>query len=61
MEDLLKTGKVKTIGVSNFSQKKLEEEILPYATVVPAVNQVGSFYFFHEFVRESLRVLIRLA
>ena len=41
MEDLLKTGKVKSIGVSNFSQKKLEEEILPYATVVPAVDQVG--------------------
>lgn len=40
MEDLLKTGKVKSIGVSNFSQKKLEEEILPYATVVPAVDQV---------------------
>ena len=42
MEDLLKTGKVKSIGVSNFSQKKLEEEILPYATVVPAVDQVGA-------------------
>ena len=41
MEDLLKTGKVKSIGVSNFSRKKLEEEILPYATVVPAVDQVG--------------------
>ena len=41
MEDLLKTGKVKSIGVSNFSQKKLEEEILPYATVIPAVDQVG--------------------
>ena len=40
MEDLLKTGKVKSIGVSNFSQKKLEEEILPYATVIPAVDQV---------------------
>ena len=47
MEDLLKTGKVKSIGVSNFSQKKLEEEILPYATVVPAVNQVGFFELFH--------------
>ena len=42
MEDLLKTGKVKTIGVSNFSQKMLEEEILPYATVIPAVNQVST-------------------
>lgn len=42
MEDLLKAGKAKSIGVSNFSQKKLEEEILPYATVIPAVDQVGS-------------------
>jgi len=40
MEDLLKTGKIKSIGVSNFSQKKLEEELLPYATVVPAVDQL---------------------
>ena len=45
MEDLLKTGKVKTIGVSNFSQKMLEEEILPYATVIPAVNQVRILQF----------------
>jgi len=40
MEDLLETGKVKSIGVSNFSQKMLEEEILPHATVVPAVDQL---------------------
>ncbi|KAJ3491286.1 hypothetical protein NLI96_g790 [Meripilus lineatus] len=31
--------KVRAIGVSNFSQKKLEE-ILPTATIVPAVNQL---------------------
>ena len=42
MEDLLKAGKVKIIGVSNFPQKKLEEDILPYAAVVPAVDQVGA-------------------
>ena len=41
MEDLLAIGKVKSIGVSNFSQKKLEEELLPFVTVVPAVDQVG--------------------
>jgi glycerol 2-dehydrogenase (NADP+) len=35
----LPPGKVKAIGVSNFSEKKLEE-ILPSATVVPAVNQL---------------------
>jgi glycerol 2-dehydrogenase (NADP+) len=39
MEDVLKKGKVKSIGVSNFSQKKLEE-ILPTAEVIPAVNQL---------------------
>lgn len=32
-------GRVKAIGVSNFSQPQLEE-LLSYATVMPAVNQV---------------------
>lgn len=32
-------GKVKTIGISNFSVKKIEE-ILPSAEIIPAVNQV---------------------
>ena len=35
------TGKVRSIGVSNFSQKKLEE-ILPTAEIIPAVDQVRS-------------------
>lgn len=41
MEALLaaEPGRVKAIGVSNFSQPQLEE-LLAYATVVPAVNQV---------------------
>jgi glycerol 2-dehydrogenase (NADP+) len=39
MEGLVKKGKVRSIGVSNFSQMKLEE-ILPTATIVPAVNQL---------------------
>ncbi|GBE80940.1 Aldo/keto reductase [Sparassis latifolia] len=39
MEILLETGKVKSIGVSNFSVKTLNE-ILPHATVIPATNQV---------------------
>ncbi|KAG8826423.1 hypothetical protein FRC17_008257 [Serendipita sp. 399] len=39
MEKLLQTGKVKTIGVSNFSVKTLEI-LLPKANVVPAVNQI---------------------
>lgn len=33
-------GKVRSIGVSNFSQMKLEE-ILPAASIVPVVNQVS--------------------
>jgi len=39
MEKLLDTGKVKAIGVSNFSIKTLSD-LLPHAKVVPAVNQV---------------------
>ncbi|EIN03934.1 Aldo/keto reductase [Punctularia strigosozonata HHB-11173 SS5] len=39
MEKLLETGKVKTIGVSNFSIKTLEQLRLHWS-VVPAVNQV---------------------
>lgn len=39
MEKVLKTGKVKAIGVANFSVKFLEE-LLPEAEVTPAVNQI---------------------
>ncbi|KAF5345341.1 hypothetical protein D9758_008429 [Tetrapyrgos nigripes] len=39
MEKLLETGKVKSIGVSNFSIKSLEI-LLPHCSTVPAVNQV---------------------
>jgi len=39
MESLVKKGKVRTIGVSNFSEMMLEK-ILPNATIVPAVNQL---------------------
>ncbi|KAJ6593577.1 Aldo/keto reductase [Mycena capillaripes] len=39
IEKLLKTGKVKSIGVSNFSVKTLEV-LLPQCSVVPATNQV---------------------
>jgi len=39
MEKLLDTGKVKSIGVSNFSEKNLDI-LLPQVKVVPAVNQV---------------------
>ncbi|KAE8158764.1 NADP-dependent oxidoreductase domain-containing protein [Aspergillus tamarii] len=39
MEKLLTTNKVKAIGVSNYSVRYLEQ-LLPQATVVPAVNQI---------------------
>lgn len=39
MEKLLDTGKVRAIGVSNFSTKKIEE-LVKHAEIIPAVNQV---------------------
>lgn len=39
MEQLVKSGKVKSIGVSNFTVKKLKT-ILDNCTIPPAVNQV---------------------
>ena len=39
MEKLLVTGKVKAIGVANYSVKYLDK-LLPRATIVPAVNQI---------------------
>ncbi|KAG5715190.1 Protein GCY [Termitomyces sp. T112] len=39
IEVVFQKGKVKAIGVSNFSKAKLEE-ILPTAEIVPAVNQL---------------------
>lgn len=41
MEALVKKGKVRSIGVSNCSEKILEQ-LLPHATIVPAVDQVRS-------------------
>lgn len=39
MEAVLKTGKAKGVGVCNYSKKYLEQ-LLPEASVVPAVNQI---------------------
>jgi glycerol 2-dehydrogenase (NADP+) len=41
MEAMVKKGKVKAIGTSNFSQMMLEK-ILPTAEITPAVNQACS-------------------
>ncbi|KAI0789020.1 Aldo/keto reductase [Irpex lacteus] len=48
MEKLLETGKVKSIGVSNFSIKNLEI-LLPHVKVIPAVNQVELHPFLPSF------------
>jgi glycerol 2-dehydrogenase (NADP+) len=39
MEKLYRTGKVKAIGVCNYSKKYLEE-LLPKVNIIPAVNQI---------------------
>ncbi|KAJ7788099.1 reductase-like protein [Mycena olivaceomarginata] len=39
MEKLVATGKVKSIGVCNYSKRYLEQ-LLPEATIIPAVNQI---------------------
>ena len=45
MEKLVEEGLVKTIGISNFSVKKIED-LLQYAKIVPAVNQVELHPYF---------------
>jgi diketogulonate reductase-like aldo/keto reductase len=39
MEKLLATGKVKAIGVANYSLRYLKQ-LLPEAMIIPAVNQI---------------------
>ena len=39
MEGLVKSGKAKAIGISNFSQKEVER-LLANTTIVPAVHQM---------------------
>lgn len=45
MEECQKLGLAKSIGVSNFSRKKLEE-LLALAKIPPAVNQVSWLLFY---------------
>jgi 2,5-diketo-D-gluconate reductase A len=47
MEDLYKEGKIKAIGVSNFEANHLEE-LMAYATIKPAVNQIETHAFFQQ-------------
>ena len=47
LEDLYKEGKIKAIGVSNFENNHLDE-LMTYAKVKPAVNQIESHAFFQQ-------------
>jgi len=47
MEELYEEGKVKAIGVSNFSPKQVEE-LLFSGIVRPAINQIETHVFFQE-------------
>lgn len=42
MENLVKKGLVKSIGISNFNKKQIED-VLNIATIKPVVNQVWIF------------------
>ncbi|CAA7260666.1 unnamed protein product [Cyclocybe aegerita] len=59
MEKLLETGKVKAIGVSNFSIKTLEE-LFKTAKITPAVNQVEMHpYLARNELRNYCRSVVR--
>jgi len=47
MEDLYKEGKIRAIGVSNFEANHLDE-LMAYAKIKPAVNQIESHAFFQQ-------------
>jgi 2,5-diketo-D-gluconate reductase A len=47
MEELYKEGRIKAIGVSNFEAHHLDE-LMTYAKVKPAVNQIESHVFFQQ-------------
>lgn len=47
MEELLNEGKIRAIGVSNFTPKQLED-MKVYARMIPAINQIETHVFFHE-------------
>ncbi len=47
MEELYKEGRIRAIGVSNFEDRHLDE-LLTYASVKPAVNQIETHAFFQQ-------------
>lgn len=57
MEELYTEGKIKAIGVSNFSSGQLDE-LQTYAGVKPALNQIETHVFFQQ---ESMRGYLKKA
>ena len=53
MEELYAEGKIKAIGVSNFNEAQLKE-LLSYAKVKPAVNQIETSPFFQQFADQEM-------
>lgn len=51
MEELYNEGKIKAIGVSNFDADQLKE-LLSYAKVKPAVNQIETHVLFQQFAAQ---------
>lgn len=47
MEELHKAGKIRAIGISNFESNQIDE-LLAYATIKPAVNQIETHAFFQQ-------------
>jgi len=55
MEELYQEGKIRAIGVSNFENQHLDE-LLSYAKIKPAVNQIETHSFFQqEKAKQSLK------
>ena len=47
LEDAVKEGKVRSIGISNYYTPAQIDEVLSYATILPAVIQNENHIFFH--------------
>ena len=47
MEELLEEGKIRAIGLSNFSSQQLDD-LMEYAKIKPAINQIETHVFFQQ-------------
>ena len=61
LESLVDSGKVRSIGVSNFTQEK-EEELLKTARIPPAANQIEAHPYLlqpklTEYLKEKVSIL----